>query len=153
MKPKPVIVIGLGNPLMADGGVGTKLIELLQFRVVEFPLVEFVDAGTGCMNILHLISGRDKAVIIDCTLMSVPPGSIKRFTLDDIKTKKTLTRRSLPGADIIKVVELSKNPGRTPDEIVFFGIELETIEQRMTLSETIQKNLYVYIETVLKELR
>jgi len=153
MKPKRAIVIGLGSPLMADEGVGTKLIELLQSRSVEFPLVEFVDAGTGGMNILHLISGRDKAVIIDCALMSAPPGSIKRFTLDDIKTKKTLTRRSLHEVDIIKVVELSKNLGRTPDEIVFFGIEPETIEQRMSLSESIQKNLPIYIETILEELR
>lgn len=153
MKAKPTIVIGLGSPLMADEGIGTKLIELLQSRAVDYPLIEFVDAGSGGMNILHLISGRDKAVIIDCALMSSAPGSIKRFTLDDIKTKKTLTRQSLHEADIIKVVELSKNLGQAPGEIVFFGIEPETIEQKMTLSESPQKNLPFYLETILKELR
>jgi hydrogenase maturation protease len=153
MKAKPAIVIGLGNPLMADEGIGTKVIEQLQCSAVDYPLVEFVDAGSGGLNILHLILGRDKAVIIDCALMSAPPGSIKRFTLGDIKTKKFLDRRSLHEADIIKVVELSKNLGQAPDEIVFFGIEPETIEQKMTLSESLQKNLPFYLETILEELR
>jgi hydrogenase maturation protease len=153
MKAKPTIVIGLGNPLMADEGIGTKLIELLQCRAAEFPLVEFVDAGSGGMNILHLITGREKAVIIDCALMSAPPGSIKRFTLDDIETKKSLSRLSLHEVDIIKVVELSQNLGQGPDEIVFFGIEPEIIAQKMVLSGTLQKNLHLYIETILKELR
>ena len=64
-----VVVIGLGNLLLSDEGIGVHLIRRLSERQDKFPLVEFIDAGTGGMNVLHLIANRKKAVIIDCVKM------------------------------------------------------------------------------------
>ena len=152
MRSKSTIVLGLGNPLMGDEGIGTKLIEMLQCRASDYRGVEFVDAGTGGMNILHLIAGAEKAVIVDCALMSTPPGSIKRFTLDDIETNKPLAGQSLHESDVIKVIQLSKKLGEAPGEIIFFGIEPETIQQRSYLSGKLEKKLGYYIETILEGL-
>ena len=152
MRFKSTIVLGLGNPLMGDEGVGTKLIEMLQCRASDYGGVEFVDAGTGGMNVLHLIAGAEKAVIIDCALMSTPPGAIQRFTLDDIETNKPLAGQSLHESDVIKVIQLSKKLGEAPGEIIFFGIEPETIQQRPYLSGKLEKKLGYYIETILEEL-
>jgi hypothetical protein len=44
---KPVIVIGLGNTLMSDEGVGVRVVQRLSDFANEFPLVDFVDAGTA----------------------------------------------------------------------------------------------------------
>ena len=79
MKQKPIVIIGLGNPLMADEGIGTQIIARLLDLAADYPDVDFIDAGTGGMNVLHLIADRKKAVIIDCALMKTAPGSIKRF--------------------------------------------------------------------------
>lgn len=149
---KSVIVLGLGNPLMGDEGIGTVLIEMLGERGGEFGDVDFVDGGTGGMALLTHLAGRKKAVLIDCAIMGTEPGTIKRFTPDDITTVKKLAHQSLHEADILKIIELAKQFAECPEEIVIFGIEPVTIEQKMELSEPLQQNLDNYIETILKEL-
>ena len=149
---KETIVIGLGNPLMADEGIGIKLVKLLISAFGENARADFVDAGTGGMTVLTYIANRKKAVIIDCALMNTKPGTIKRFTPDQVKTVKELAHLSLHEIDILKVIELSKQLGECPEQIVFFGIEPEIIEQKNELSEVLTKKLDDYIEMISKEL-
>ncbi len=150
---KETIVLGLGNPLMGDEGIGIKLIEMLQSASGDFPEADFVDAGTGGMSLLHLISGRRKAVIIDCCIMGETPGTIKQFTPDQVNTVKQLTHLSLHEVDIIKVIDLARQLGECPEEIIFFGIEPETVNQQMELSDIITARLTQYIETIKAQLR
>jgi hydrogenase maturation protease len=149
---KETIVLGLGNPLMGDEGIGIKLIEMLQSAWRDFPEADFVDAGTGGMSLLHLISGRTKAIIIDCAYMGTEPGTIKQFTPDEVKTVKQLTHLSLHEVDIIKVIELARQLGECPEKIIIFGIEPETVTQQMELSENLTGRLAQYIETVKTQL-
>ena len=153
MNDKPTVVLGLGNPLMADEGVGVRIIEKLQSASRDFPEADFIDAGTGGMSVLHCLSHRTKAVIIDCALMAAQPGTIKRFTPEDVQTVKQLAHISLHEADILKIIELAKQLGDCPDQIVFFGIEPAAIENRIGLSELIEAKLDHYIRTILKELK
>ncbi len=150
---KETIVLGLGNPLMGDEGIGIKLIEMLQSASGDFPEADFVDAGTGGMSLLHLIAGRKKAVIIDCALMGETPGTIKQFTPDQVKTVKQLTHLSLHEVDIIKVIDLARQLDDCPEEIIFFGIEPETVSQQMELSDILTDRLGKYIETIKAQLR
>ena len=150
---KETIVLGLGNPLMGDEGIGIKLIEMLQSASGDFPEADFIDAGTGGMSLLHLISGRKKAVIIDCALMGETPGTIKQFTPDEVKTVKQLRHLSLHEVDIIKVIDLARQLGECPEEIIFLGIEPESVNQQMELSDILTDRLAQYIETIKAQLR
>ena len=149
---KPIIVLGLGNPLMADEGIGTRLIEELDSACGSDARADFIDAGSGGMTVLTYIAGREKAIIIDCALMGTEPGTIKRFTPADVKTVKKLSHLSLHESDILMVIELSKQLGECPDEVVFFGIEPQTIEQKMQLSDLLESKLDEYSSMILKEL-
>jgi hydrogenase maturation protease len=146
------IVLGLGNPLMGDEGIGVKVIEMLQSASGDFPAADFVDAGTGGMSLLHLIAGRKKAIIIDCAVMGEKPGTLRRFTPDEIRTVKKLAHLSLHEVDILKVIELARQLEECPDQITFFGIEPESIEQRMSLSSTLTQRLCEYAEAIKREL-
>ena len=150
---KDVIVLGLGNPLMTDEGIGTVLVEMLNERSSEFANAEFVDAGMGGMQILHLISGRKKVVIIDCAFMESEPATITRFSYEEAKTVKKLAHLSLHEIDIMRVIELSKQLGECPDEVVFFGIEPVAVENGMELSEDLQSKLDDYIKAITEELK
>ncbi len=150
---KEAIVLGLGNPLMGDEGVGIKLIEMLQSASGDFPEADFVDAGTGGMSLLHLIAGRGKAVIIDCCIMGTEPGTIRQFTPDQVKTVKQLRHLSLHEVDIIKVIDLARQLGECPEEIIFFGIEPAAVTQQMELSDILTERLAQYIETIEAQLR
>ena len=67
--PKPVIVIGLGNPLMTDEGIGTAVVgalaELAEAGKLSTDYVEYLEGAGGGMHLLHSIAGRRKVIMID----------------------------------------------------------------------------------------
>ena len=149
---KDTIVLGLGNPLMSDEGIGGFVVEQLKKAAVQYPNVEFVDAGTAGMSLLHLLAGRRKAVIIDCAFMGTEPGTIKKFTPDDVSSVKKLVHQSLHELDILKVIEISKQMGEAPEEIIIFGIEPQKIEPGQEISQPLTAKINEYIKDIRNEL-
>ncbi len=154
---KPTIVVGLGNPLMADEGIGTVLVDALAKLAQDGKLpsehVDYYDGGCGGMYLLHTIADRKKAILIDCCKMGTAPGTIRRFTPEDVTSVKQMAHLSLHEVDILKVIELAKEIGQCPDEIVIFGIEPVSIEPQMHLNEPLQARLDEYISLIGDELQ
>lgn len=146
------VVLGLGNPLMADEGIGIEIITILKSASGDYPEVDFLDSGCGGMTLLHYLEGRKKAIIIDCAFMGTEPGTMKRFKPEDVKSVKKLAHHSLHEVDILKVIELAKQLGDCPQEIIFFAIEPEKIEQQQSLTPLLQNKLNEYIQTIRQEL-
>ncbi len=149
---KKIAVLGLGNPLMADEGIGCRIIENFLTQADRYPHIDFIDAGTGGMTILHLIAGRQKVILIDCAHMGTKPGTIKRFTPDDVQSVKKLAHQSPHEADILKILAMAKQLGQYPDKVIIFGIEPEKIEPKQKLSEPLAKKLDDYIAAISSEL-
>jgi hydrogenase maturation protease len=149
---RSIVVLGLGNPLMADEGVGVAVIEQLQSQAERYPDVELIDAGTGGMAVLHWIEGRQKAIFVDCAFMDEPPGTIRRFTPDQVRSTKKLAHQSLHEADLLKILDLAEQLGQAPQQVVIFGIQPETVTPRLGLSKIIKDRMEHYIEVIRSEL-
>jgi len=147
-----IVVLGLGNPLMTDEGIGVALIEQLSAIAEQFPNVDFIDAGTGGISLLYLIEGRRKAILLDCSYMETAPGTMKKFEPTEAQSVKKLAHQSLHEVDILKVLDLSKQLGQLPEKVVIFGIEPETIELGQALTETLSAKMDQYIAEIKKEL-
>ena len=153
---KPTIVVGLGNPLMADEGIGVVLIEEMSKLAAAGKLpsddIEYYDGGCGGMYLLHTIAERKKAILVDCCIMGTEPGTLCRFTPDDVNSVKQMAHLSLHEVDILKVIDLAKQIGQCPDEIVIFGIEPVEITNQMHLNEPIQAKIPAYIDAIKAEI-
>lgn len=149
---KKVLVAGLGNPLMGDEGIGNYLITKLEAIADRWPLGEFLDVGTGGMSLLHIIADWPKVIFIDCAFMECEPAAIKRFTPDQVQSVKELAHHSLHEADILKITALSAQLGQSNQEVIFFGIEPEAIEQKQGLSESLLAKMDHYISTICREI-
>jgi hydrogenase maturation protease len=149
---KDVIVIGLGNLLLSDEGIGVHLVRRLSNWQDKFAAVDFIDAGSAGMNLLHLIANRKKAIIIDCAQMDAKPGTMRRFTPDEVQSVKKLSHYSLHEADILQVINLSRQLGECPRETVFFGIEPASLKPGQDLSKTLSDRIDIYIADICKEL-
>ncbi len=149
---KEIVVLGLGNPLMSDEGIGGFIIEVFVSQTDKYEDVDFVDAGTGGINLLHLIANRRKAILVDCAYMGQEPGTIKKFVPEQVKSVKQLAHLSLHEADVLKIIEMAKELGLCPQEIIIFGIEPATVEPNQELSETIAARIDDYIAVISKEL-
>jgi hydrogenase maturation protease len=149
---KPTVVLGLGNPLMGDEGIGVYLIERLAESAAEYPSVDFIDAGTGGLSVLHHIEGRRKAIMIDCAFMEEPPGTIRRFTPEEVRSTKVLAHQSLHEADLMRIIAMARQLDQAPEQIVIFGIQPERIEPGQSLSRTLMDRMDEYIRVILREL-
>ena len=149
---KKTIVLGLGNPLMSDEGIGVYLVDRLSELSDKYSEVEFMDAGTGGLTLLHFFEGREKAVIIDCAMMEEEPGTIKKFTPEQVKSVKQLAHQSLHEQDILKIIKMAKTLDQCPKEIVIFGIQPKKVSLGQVLSKELEQKIDDYISMICKEL-
>jgi len=148
---KDVVVIGLGNPLMSDEGVGIAVLQALRERG-EHPRADFIDAGTSGMKALHAMAGRKKVVFVDCARMKAQPGTLKRFGPDAVASRKELPGFSLHEGDLLGAIGLSRRIGECPDEVVILGIEPARLELGQGLSAELAARLGGYVAAVEAEL-
>jgi hydrogenase maturation protease len=147
------VVVGLGNPLMADDGIGPYLLEKLSVIFRGHPDIDLVNGGTGGMSLLHIIANRAKVILIDCASMGTPPGTIRHFTPDDVASAKSLSHFTLHETDILNVLEISRQLGEYPHEVIIFGIEPVRIEMGQTLSHELLAHEHDYLDVISKEIR
>ena len=148
---KNTVVVGLGNPLMTDEGVGIHILHRLMAGSERSGDVDFIDLGLSLMSVVHAIAGRGKAILVDCTCMSDPPGTIRRFSPDEVASIKAMAHFSLHEGDLLDALALSQKLGEYPEEVVIFGIQPETIAPGEGLSSVLQERLQGYIDIVSTE--
>jgi hydrogenase maturation protease len=104
------------------------------------------------MSVLHLIDGRAKAVFIDCAFMDEEPGTLRRFTPEDVRSTKVLAHQSLHDADLLHILTLAEQFGQRPDDVVIFGIQPEVVETRQEISKALLDRAEDYLGEILAEL-
>ena len=137
---------------MSDEGIGVFVVNKLAELSPHYPDVEFFDAGTGGITLLHLFEGRDKALIVDCAYMEEEPGTIKRFTPEQVKSVKQLAHQSLHEQDIMKIIDMARLMEQCPKDIILFGIQPKTVSLGRTISKELEEKIDEYKSMICKEL-
>lgn len=136
---KPIAIIGIGNYLMGDEGIGIHAIEYL--CTLEWPEdVELIDAGTPGMSLLHMIEGRKLAIIIDCADFGGAPGEIRIFDPDDLRHDDN-PAVDLHAMDLLGTLELARKVGNCPEHIAIIGIQPKDISMGRELSAEARRAL------------
>lgn len=144
-----VVVIGVGNLLQKDEGVGIRAIQALEKMNLPED-VKLVDGGTSPDLIAYTRAG-DKMIIIDCAKAGGKPGDIYRFKPEDLAAGKgTLTSAHEMG--VAENLNLMSLTGNKPKNVVIIGIEPTEIDWGMELSAVLKKKLPELIKVVLGEI-
>ena len=133
MSDANIGVIGVGNPLRGDDGVGISVLEELRERGVGEEL-ELIDGGTGGISLLHHLNRFRKVLMVDAIFFGGKCGEIHLFQLSDLKDEAI--RISTHESGILDVLNLSKSLGELP-EVYVLGIQPEDVSFRTGLSEGI----------------
>ncbi|MFH1560858.1 MAG: HyaD/HybD family hydrogenase maturation endopeptidase [Chloroflexota bacterium] len=145
-----IIILGVGNILLRDEGVGVRVIEAMEGR--ELPdNVELLDGGTASMDLLTSLANRDKVIIIDAVKGGNEPGTLYRFSPDDITIQKQ-TVTSLHQVGLLETLTIARHLGCTPREVIIFGIEPKEVSWGLELSPEVASATPRVIELVLEEL-
>jgi hydrogenase maturation protease len=133
-------IIGVGNPLRRDDGIGIVLLEKIIEKKNDLPEgIEYIDGGTGGMNLLHILALFDVALIIDAVNFNGRPGESKLFKSEDICSKKSSINMSTHETDILKIINLSKELGEAPNNLFVFGVQPKDTSHGDDLSPELQK--------------
>ncbi len=146
------LVLGLGNPLRGDDGVGPRVVaELLRRRIPEG--VEAVDGGIGGLDLLHLLEGRKRAIIVDAAELGRRPGEFVRFTPEEAHLVQSLASLSSHTAGLADALALARALGQTLPEIIIYGVQPERMDWGEGLSPAMEAALPQLVEEILGELR
>jgi len=142
------MILGVGNLLLRDEGVGVHVATSLQ----EFPLpdnIEIIEGGTDGFKLFHLIMEADRLIVVDCVKGGDEHASVYRFDIDDFDHFPDIYKTSVHQISITEVVNLSGTM-RTPPRTTIIGVEPAEISMSMELSASVQAKLPKVLEIVLE---
>lgn len=152
LKKRKVIVIGLGNVLLGDEGVGVHAVDKLR-RSFKFPaVVELINGGVSGVDILPHIERAENLIIIDAVQAQAKPGTIFRFTPEDIPPA-IKEKNSLHQMGIQEVLAIASAIKKCPKTIII-GIQPKNISSYNTeLTDEIEIKLPYILDMIIGELK
>ena len=154
---KKILVLGIGNLILKDEGIGIHVIERLKNLPLP-PDVEVIDGGVLSYKLMYIIEGRKKVIVINTMKADGPPGTIYRFTDADIEKIRGDKKLTIQEFEFLDELGMSKFIKKNPDEIVFIGIEPEDTGEKglmleSGLSPTLEKKIPEIIDMVMREIK
>lgn len=149
---KRCLILGLGNPLRGDDGVGPRVVAELLRRGLPNG-VEAVDGGTVGLDLLHLLEGWERAIIVDAALLGRNPGEYIRFTPEEAHLVGSLVSLSSHTAGLADALALARALGQRLPDIVIYGVQPERMDWEEGLSPAVEAALPRLVEEILKQFR
>lgn len=134
------LLLGLGNPLMGDDGIGLAALTRLLAQHELPPGVEAMDGGTWGMNLLPVIESHRQVVLLDAINAGAAPGSLVELSQDGLP-RYFQHKLSPHQIDLREVLALAEWRGTMPDEILALGIQPERVELHDGLSPRVSQAL------------
>ena len=148
-KSNRVAVIGVGNLLLKDEGIGVHIACALQ----ELNLpdnIEIIDGGTS-PDLLAYLEPADKLIIVDAVEAGGKPGTIYRFHPGDL-TAETDGLMSLHELGVLPNLRMMSLMGNEPKEVIIIGIQPKEIDWGSELSTELREKIPEIVRVVLKEI-
>ena len=145
------MILGVGNLLMGDEGVGIHAIQALAER--ELPTgVELVDGGTSTLDLLPHLHKARRVIIIDALKAGGAPGDIYRCRPEDLVENREHPM-SLHQVDFVQLMQMAERMGYQIGPAVIYGVEPAEIGWSMELSPEVATKVPKLLELVLEEVQ
>jgi hydrogenase maturation protease len=150
MTGKKIVILGIGNLLFGDDGVGVHTVRALEKMALP-PGTELVDGGTS-PELIQYLDTAGKLVVIDAMDTGDKPGSIYRFRLDELKTEPQ-GMASAHNIGLMSLINLARLTGRHIPETVFIGVQPASMDWGLELSADIAARLPIVTRLVMDEVK
>jgi hydrogenase maturation protease len=149
-QPCPTLVLGLGNILLRDEGVGVRVVQAMEQMPLP-PGVEVLDGGTAGLDLLDALADRQKVVVIDALDGDMAPGTVLRLTPDELVPRHE-PGVSLHDLGLVETLALARQLNVSPPEVVIIGVEPHDVECGLELSPEAERLMPRIIDLVMTEL-
>lgn len=153
------LILGLGNPILTDDGVGVKVAQLLEERIdlAAHPDLEITEASAGGLRLMEAVLDYDRVILIDAYYLdpeNTSPGRIHRMTLDDLRSvSPTQHSTSAHDTSLVTALDAADEMGyKIPGEFIIYAVEVENIlEFSETPTPAVGDAVPVVVERIIEE--
>ena len=147
-----IVVLGVGNILLTDEGLGVHVVEDLKANYAFTPQISLIDGGTMGMELLTYMRGMKKILLIDAVNGGEVPGTIYEFPHRELEQYFTdhISVHEVGMQDILRIRAIQENP---LEDAIVIGVEPESLDVGFEPSAPVQKALPEVKERVLRVLR
>jgi hydrogenase maturation protease len=143
------LILGVGNILLRDEGVGVHAVEALQEERLPAD-VEALDGGTLGMDLVDMMAGRQRLIVIDAVRAGSPPGTVHRLSVEDL-LRPDVPNLSLHQTGVLEALQVARHMGCAPPEVLIIGVEPHAIHYGLELSDAVSAVLPEVVELALAE--
>lgn len=136
MQEPTVSIIGLGNILMTDEGVGVHVVNEFDQRYTVPGYVEIVDGGAAGLDLIPFIEGREKVLMVDAVNFDREPGFIDLLENDAIPIRLT-QKASMHHLGLMDVLCIVRMSGNVPKDLCIIGIQPKSLELGLDMTPEI----------------
>ncbi len=151
MTEKRILVLGVGNILFTDEGLGVRCIEHMQEKFTFSNNVTLMDGGTLGTKLMGPILESDYLIVCDAVLCDDKPGSVYRLIGDDLR-KSLAFRDSMHQTDLVDTLGMCELVGNRPEAVVIGMEPFDYESMALELSPTAVSSLPVMVESVVREI-
>lgn len=146
-----ILVMGIGNILLEDEGIGVHVVDRLQSRYWLPDNVSVLDGGTSGMTLLDDIAACQHLLIVDCARLDGPPGTIHEFKGNAVPAffQQRISPHQIGLSDLLAAAALLD---ALPAELSLVAIEPERIELGMSMTATGERACELALERVVHRL-
>jgi len=125
------LLLGLGNPILTDDGVGVLVVEQVRSRLPEDTPIDITEVSVGGLTLMETMIGYDRVILVDAyqRLDGCCPGKVHKMTLDDLRLISPTQHSASPhDASLVTALETGRRMGlQLPQDITIFAIEVENV--------------------------
>jgi hydrogenase maturation protease len=148
VKKPTTLVLGIGNTLLTDEGVGVHVINRLAQAYSHFPEVKFLDGGTLSFSLAGELASHDWLIVVDAAHTGNPPGSVVCFEGSEMDRYLKGNRKSVHEVGLGDLLDIARLSECYPGRAALVGIEPFSMEWGESLSPIVEKTVPVAMDSV-----
>lgn len=146
----PLLILGLGNVLLEDDGVGSAAVRALLDRYVPPQEVKVFDGGTLGLSLLPYVDAADAVILVDAVKADAPPGTCVRIDGEDV-VPAVATRLSPHQIGVADLLDGARWLDRSPKTLILLGLVPQSMELAVGLTPRVHAALPDLVERVVGE--
>jgi len=125
---RSTLILGIGNNLLTDEGIGIHVIRFLESHHADTPGVTFLDGGTLSFTLAGPIAEHDNLIVVDAARFGEPPGTVRCFEGEDMDRYLSGNRQSVHEVGLMDLFDISRLSGTFPRHRALIGVEPQSLD-------------------------
>ena len=152
MPTTNTLILGIGNTLLSDEGVGVRMLAYLDRHFPELANVSYLDGGTLSFTLAPWIEEADNLIVVDAAELKAAPGTVEVFEGPEMDRFSCKTKRSVHEVSLGDLLAIAHLTGALPENRILVAIQPQELDWGSCLSNPVKHALPVAANLIIKQL-